>query len=73
LISALHYLFVDRFYSLPASTQQLPFNVLKYYIKNEYVPCFDFKRNPVEGYFHLINSSNPQYVESKDEAALGLY
>ncbi|CAD8047461.1 unnamed protein product [Paramecium sonneborni] len=65
-VSVLHFLFIDRFYNIPLNKQQLPFN-------KEYVPSFDFKRNPVEGFYILIDSNHPSYVESKEEVILGLY
>ncbi|CAD8045727.1 unnamed protein product [Paramecium sonneborni] len=65
-VSVLHFLFIDRFYNLPLSKQQLPFN-------KEYVPLFDFTRNPVEGFYILIDSNHPSYVESKEEVILGLH
>ncbi|CAD8044266.1 unnamed protein product [Paramecium primaurelia] len=65
-VSVLHYLFIDKFYNIPLNKQQLPFN-------KDYVPFFDFTRNPVEGFYQLIDSNHPSYVESKEEVILGLY
>ncbi|CAD8047258.1 unnamed protein product [Paramecium primaurelia] len=65
-VSVLHYIFIDRFSNIPLSKQSLPFN-------KEYVPSFDFNRNPEEGFYLLIDSNHPSYVESKEEVTLGLY
>ncbi|CAD8136011.1 unnamed protein product [Paramecium octaurelia] len=65
-VSILHHLFIDAFQNLPLTQQDIV-------LDDNWVPLFDFSRNPKDGFYQLINCKHPKYSYNKDVVVLGLY